>query len=356
MFKKRVVPGIVVVFLTAVVVGLFLLPHPGRSVEQPIEERTTDVKIMEVEPAELTDWVELPASVEPYLSTEVPAEVGGKIDWIGPKEGSLISKGASILRIDQRTFQAQVDEAQASYNLALNDCKRIGQLYEQGIISKEKVDQCETNLATSQAKLEMAKLQLEKATIHAPVSGVLNELYFDVGEYVRQGDKIADVVVIDPVKVLVKIPEKDIPYIKQGEKVNVVSRMLDKKQYQGTISYISVVGDLATRTYSVEITVPNPSREILPSMITRVRIVRQEIPDAITVPLFSVIPKGDFKAVFVEKDGRAEERQVKLGILDNNRVQILDGLRPHDHLIVEGHRELSDGEAVRVQGVLENFS
>jgi len=303
-----------------------------------------------------SDLIELPASVEPYVSTEVPAEIGGRIDWIGPKEGSPVSKGAPIMRIDQRTFQAQVEEARASYDLAQNDCKRTEQLYLEGILSKERLDQCKAAVATSLARLEVASLQRDKATIDSPLSGVLNRLYFDPGEYVRQGDKVADIVVIDPVKVLVKVPEKDIPYMKQGKKVDLLFDVLGGVERTGIVSYISVVGDAATRTYPVEITVANPSHEILPSMITRVRIVRQEIPDAVSIPLFSVVPRGDFKSIFVEKDGRAEERQVTFGVLHGNRVQILDGLRPHERLIVEGHRELADGEAVRVQNIVDDVS
>ncbi|RJP22317.1 MAG: efflux RND transporter periplasmic adaptor subunit [Candidatus Abyssobacteria bacterium SURF_5] len=356
MFKKQLIPGIVIIFLIALVAALFLLPGATRSIEQPPEERVADVRVMELNPDDLLDVIDLPATVEPFVSTEVPAEVSGRIDWIGPAEGSIISKGAPIIRIDQRTYQAELNEARASYDLAMNNHKRMQRLYEEGIVSKDKMDEFKTSVATSVARLDMAKVQLEKASINSPIAGVLNDVYFDVGEYVRQGDKVAEIVVIDPVKVLVRIPEKDIPYIKKDERVDVVFKMNGLEDRRGTINYLSVVGNAATRTYDVEITVPNPSHEILPSMIARVRVVKQHIPNAITVPLFSVIPRGDYKAVFVENDGRAEERQVELGILAGNSVQILSGLQPHERLIVEGHRELTDGEKIRVVGVAEEVS
>ncbi len=159
--------------------------------------------------------------------------------------------------------------------------------------------------------------------------------------------------VIDPVKITVKVPEKDIPYVSKGETALVSFGLLGEKSYEGTVSYISVVGDQSTRTYDVEITVGNRDREILPSMIGTVKMLRREIPDSITVPLFSVIPHGDFKVVYVEKDGKAEERQVELGILDGSRIQIVSGIKPDERLIVEGHRELADGESVEVRGSIE---
>lgn len=351
MAKRRVITGVLALsVIGALVMALLLLPGSTRSGELPATERTVDVKVVEVKPTLLREWIELPATVEPSISTKVPAEVEGRIDWIGPEEGDNIKEaGATILRIDQRSFSAQLEEAQAAYNLSSKNCSRFEDLHAQGAVSDEQLDQCRARVSADAARLEIAKIQIEKATVRAPTPGILNTLYFEVGEYVRKGDSIADIVVIDPVKILVKVPEKDIPFVHKGEEVFVSFEFLEAKSYKGTVSYLSIVGDQFTRTYNVEITVPNPNTEILPSMITVVKILRQDIPDAITIPLFSVIPRGDYAVVFVENNGTAEERRVELGILDGDRVQIVKGINPDDRLIVAGHRELADGESVRVR-------
>jgi len=357
MARTKLVAGFVIFILVCAVVLLLFLPRSTRSTETTNAERVTNVKVMEVTPVFLKEWIELPASVEPYVLTKVAAEVEGRVDWIGLDDGDTIAKpGVELLRIDQRSFQAQYEEAQAAYKLSQRNCKRIEDLHAQGIMSDEQLDQCRTKVATDGARLEIMKVQLDKATVRAPIAGVLNKVYVEVGEYVRQGEHLADIVVLDPVKILVKVPEKEIPYLHLGDKAQILSKILEDKSYEGTVSYVSMVGDSATRTYNVEITVPNPQREILPSMIATMKILKREIPDAIIIPLFSVIPRGDFSAVFVEKNGKAEERLVKLGILEGSSVQIVSGLEPHDRLIVEGHRELTSGEAVRVQGSPEASS
>jgi membrane fusion protein (multidrug efflux system) len=351
---KRVFAGVLILVLTLVVIILILLPKPTRSVEQGLNERTTDVSILEIQSEPLSAWLELPASVEPSLLTEVSAEVEGRISWIGPEEGDVIEDpGTLLLRIDERTFRAQFEEAQAAYELSSKRCNRIEELHAEGVASKEQLDQCQSEVASNAARFEIARIQLEKAVITAPSAGVLNKLYFEVGEYVRAGEHVADIVVIDPVKVLVKVPEKDIPYVHPGKKVEVSFDFLGEKSYEGTVTYISVVGEKATRTYDVEITVPNPDREILPSMIATVKTLKTEIPQAITIPLFAVLPRGDFSAVFVEENGRARERLVEFGILEGSRVQIVKGIEPNDRLIVEGQRELADGDLVRVRRVIE---
>jgi membrane fusion protein (multidrug efflux system) len=350
---KNIITGAIILFMTAVVIALIAFPKPRGSTAQSQDERTTDVKIMEVRTGPLSVWLELPASAEPFLSTVVSAEIDGRIDWIGPTDGDILDKpGKPLVRIDQRTFRAQLNEAQAAYDLASDDCRRLEQLHKEGIATDEQLDRCRSRMEADVARLEVAKIQLEKATISAPIAGVLNKSYVEIGEYVRKGDRIADIVVIDPVKVVTKVPEKDVPYIRKGQKIYVSLEFIREKSYEGTVSYISVVGDQATRTYNVEITVPNPNLEILPSMIATVRSLRTEIAGAITIPLVAVIPRGDYSLVFVEEDGKARERLVEFGILVGNGVQILKGLEPGDRLIVEGQRELADGEPVQVRSTV----
>jgi len=352
---KWIIAGIAVLTMIAAVVLLFLFSPASTSTGQIPEHKATDVRTMRVTAAPLTDWIQLPASVEPYVSNEVSSEVEGRIDWIGPKEGDRVEEDESILRIDQRLFRAQMEEAQAAHDLSVKQCRRAEDLHAEGIFSDEEIDQCRTKVATDAARLEIAKIQLEKATVKAPIAGVLNKSYFDMGEYVKSGDRVVDIVVIDPVKVLVKVPEKDIPYLRLGDKVHVSLDFWGEKGVDGAVSYVSVVGDRSTRTYEAEITVANPTHEILPSMIASVRIVRREIQRAVTVPLASVVPRGDYSVVFVEKDGKAQERLIELGVLDGSRIQIIKGIEADENLIVEGHRGLSDGEPVRVRGSNDVF-
>ena len=348
---KRIFAGITVLSLIMVLaaVVLFAQTRTTASMEQLPDQRTTDIRIMEVKAGPLIEWVELPASVEPFMTNEVSVEVEGRIDWIGPKEGDTIAEaGIPLLRIDQRLFKAQLDEARAAHDMSSKKCQRAEELHADGVFSDEQLDQCQSQVVTDAARLEIALIQLEKATVHTPIAGILNKSYFEVGEYAQKGEKVGDIVVIDPVKVLVKAPEKDISHLKLGDKVGILFSLLDDKKLEGIISYMSVVGNRATRTYDVEITVPNPERQILPSMIASVVFVKQQIPDAITVPLVAVLPRGDFAAVFVENEDIARERPVELGILEGSRIQILKGLEPGDRLIIEGQRQLSDGDPVKV--------
>jgi membrane fusion protein (multidrug efflux system) len=348
---KKIYTGTFVLSLMVAValVVVFSLPQPTTSTEQLPSQRAVDVRVMEVKAATLTEWIELPAGIEPFMTNEVSAEVDGCIDWIGPEEGDSISEaGTPLVRIDQRLFRAQLDEARAVYDLSSKKCARAEDLHSQGVFSDEQLDQCRTKMATDAARLEIAKIQVDKANVSAPIAGILNKCYYDVGEYVRKGDMVAKIVVIDPLKALVKVPEKDISFITLGDEVTVKFSFFGNDGLTGVVSYVSVVGDPMTRTYEVEVTLPNPDRRILPSMIASVKIQKRRIVDAITVPLVSVLPRGDFAVVFVEEDGKAVERMVEPGIFHGNSIQIIRGIEVGDRLVIEGQRRLSDGDSVRV--------
>ena len=204
--KKKTVSGLIGISMIIALVVLFKYPMPETSGSQQTAERSTDISIMVVEAGPLTEWIELPAEVEPFISNEVSAEVDGRVDWIGPREGDTIAEpGTPILRIDQRLFRAQLEEAEAAYDLSTKKCSRAEELHAGGIFSDEQLDQCRTQVATNAARLDIARIQLDKATVSAPVAGVFNRSYFEIGEYVKKGDRIAEIVVIDPVKILAKL-------------------------------------------------------------------------------------------------------------------------------------------------------
>ena len=115
MFIKKTVAGLIGVSMIIALVVLFKYPRPATPSSQQVGERSTDVRIMVVEAGPLTEWIELPVEAEPFMSNEVSAEVDGRIDWIGPREGERIAEpGTPILRIEQRLFRAQLEEAEAA--------------------------------------------------------------------------------------------------------------------------------------------------------------------------------------------------------------------------------------------------
>ncbi|MBW2059181.1 MAG: efflux RND transporter periplasmic adaptor subunit [Deltaproteobacteria bacterium] len=347
--------SILLVAVVALILSLFLiLSGCGErgAAEKPPPERVTNVVVLPVVPTLVRDQITLPGNVEPWEDIRISAEVSGNIEWIGPKEGDRVRKGQILIRIDTETLKAEVGKAEALYLLKKHQVERRRELYEKGFISKEQLDLAVTERDSALRNLEVTRIRLSKGTIRSPINGLVNSIPVDPGEYVKIGDPLMNLVRVDRVKLVAAVPEMDVPFVRLSQKVRVTLDALGGEAFEGDIIYLSPKGDTVTRTFTMKVALDNPSFRIKPGMIGRVTVVKRTFPNAIAIPLFAVLDRGDRKVVFVEDHGIARERTVRFGVIENSRIQILQGLSPGDRLIVKGHRGLSDGDKVAVRGIV----
>lgn len=362
-----------VFIVAAVIVAYFVLKGATEEADGPPAEVPINVVVSAVEKAPLPDAILLPASVEPYRSVTVSAEVAGKVEWLGVEEGRRVEEGAAIARIDTATLQVDLDMAGSAYKLAQSNFNRGERLFSENALSEDAFEQRKSQLEVAEALHESARIRFAKGSIAAPVAGILNRRYIELGEYAKIGDPIADIVEVDRVKVVIDVPEKEITHIEVGEPLAILSDVEmggaagrlelpepfaslvaeslpeGRSLRLGAVTYRSVVAAPATRTYRVEVTLANPDLALLPGRIVRAVILRRIIADAISVPLRAVVPREGRVIVFVENGGRAREVEVELGITDGRDIQVISGLEAGDMLVIEGQRQLRDDQAVTVR-------
>jgi membrane fusion protein (multidrug efflux system) len=307
------------------------------------------VAVTVVEPVPIKDVVYLPGETEAYEDVKVAANAAGRVEWIGPREGQTVQKGALLAKIDVSAHKAALEHAKAAYSLAGDLCERRRRLYANKIIAKEELDQSETQLKLALTDLEQIKVKYDHGFPKSPITGIINHLYVDVGEYADTGKPIADIVNIDRIKINVRVPELDVRYVKKGQKTPIKIDAFAERPLTGTVEFVSFKADPATKTFLVRSVIDNPEHDIRPGMIGRVAFVRRIIPDAVAVPLFAIVDKGGERIVFIEKGGIAESRTISIGVIVGDRVQITGGLNVGDHLIVKGHTEVEDGMKVTVK-------
>jgi membrane fusion protein, multidrug efflux system len=344
--------AIIVFVLLAMVAGIVLVakkaPADANNAPQAPPEVAVDVSLAVLKPKAMPDAILLPASVEPFRSVTISAEVPGKVERLGAEEGQSVKTGQELVRVDKRTLENALQQAQVSLGIAQTNYDRNKPLAEKGLVSTEEFDKFRAALAVAQTNLAGAKLTLEKSTVNAPCSGVLNRRYIEVGEYVMPGQKLADIVDVSKVKVVVDVPEKDITFLSVGSLMGIMLGTTEDSIVPGTVSYRSVVADPATRTYRVEVTADNKDQKLLPGMIVRMVLLRRMIQNAISVPLFAVIPREGRTVVYIAEGKRAVEREVTLGPTDGHDIQILTGVKAGENLVVEGQRQLKDGQLLNI--------
>jgi membrane fusion protein, multidrug efflux system len=336
----------------AAVGGLFLAANmPSKNRTVPAEEPAplnVDVMTIIAEP-EFSETFELPAVVEPNRVVMVSAEVAGNIESIPVSKGNAVKAGDLLVRLDSDLIRPQVAVAQAQLNRDKIQYERMKALVANEATSRSDLDDATTKLAVSEATLENITVQLERSSIYSPISGILNGLQVEDGEYVQPGMQVAEIVETDPVKVVVNIPEKDVSFLKETTKAEILFDYKGKQEtLAGTITFLSQLADTMTRSVPMEITAENHNGYLHSGQIVKVQLTRRTIKNAILIPLSAVIPMENGNAVYIVNSSLAQRKEVELGIIKGDRVQITRGLLSGDQLIVAGHRFVAPGQKVNV--------
>ncbi len=367
---RRFVPGTRAWFI-ALAVLLFLItlallacnaaendkPDAGESATRPGNgEASTpgaikpvSVRVQRVEPTTIRDILVLPGQTEAIQDVALAAEHAGQVEWVGPAEGQPVTKGELIAKIDAAALEAELGRAKASLALAEDQARRRQLLFDGHVLSREELDESLTQRTLAKGTAREVQVNYEKGMVRSPIDGVVNTWHVDPGEYVAVGDPLAVLVNVSRVHIKVNVPELDVRYLAPGQPVFVTVDAYPGDTWTGSIEFVAFKADSATKTFLVKVLVDNADSRIRPGMIARAAFLRRAIEGAITAPLFSVVDKGGERVVFVEVDGKAQARTVSLGVLEQERVQLTDGVKLGENLIVSGQTEVEDGMRVQVQ-------
>jgi membrane fusion protein (multidrug efflux system) len=372
-FVKRVVAGTVLVGLAvAAVFAIAMLPTPEEEIP-PVELKPVNVTVWPVQPvAELADTFVLSAVVEPERVVNVAAEVSARIERYAEhgatvalegkpsgggmplEEGASVSEGDPLVYLNSDLLQARYDRARAQLEYDERELNRLKRLFEQGNTSQTELDDARTSFEISKANTAEAWQELQRATISAPINGILDRLPMEPGEFATPGAVVAQIVNTAQVKVMVDIPERDIHYLSVGDPVEVLVEAPGLERVQGYIRYLGAVAEPQTRTTPAEILIDNADGQLRSGQIVRVRLTRRVIDQALMIPLASVIPLEVDRVVYVVNDqDEAARRTVELGFIRGQSIRVLNGLTPGDRLIVDGHRFVGPGQPVAVVNTLQ---
>ena len=349
-------PTLVFILLIGVIVMLFGMIKT--QAEASKEEKTkalrhdlakTNVVAMELIPGPVQDRLNLPGVVRPWVEIDAVAEVNGIIADKKVQLGQYVKTGDVLAMIDDRDYQNSFISAKAAYQAADTSFRRLNELLKNKAVAQAQVDEARAHLETSRAAMANAQLRLDRTVIRSPLTGVVDQTFIEAGQYVNPGQEIAKILQIDKVKVEVGIPESDVDAVRQVKHFQVIIDALGGKRFKGEFNFLARSATNMARLYNLEITVANPDGEILPDMFTRVDIIKKEVSDGLTVPLFSLIKRQDGRqAVYLAEGGTVRLQEVEVGIQEGWQVQITKGVSAGDKVVVVGHRNLNDGGAVNV--------
>lgn len=327
----------------------------GVDAKAPVHVETAEVR-RELVPRYMT----LTGSISADVSSEVAANVSGRVTRTYVERGMPVKAGQVLASIDSRAAGLQVaaaaaqsQAAQTQLNLARQDCERAEGLFRQGAISKAEYErqttQCTAQLYqanAAQANADLAGKAVGDATIRAPFAGIVGERFVNVGEFVQPPTRVASVFAVDPVRVSLSVPESAVGSVKVGQSLVLSVSSSPGKEFPATVRFLSPALRPTTRDLIVEASAPNPDGELHPGMFAtaRVAIGEEEQP---TVPVRAIKADGTVKRLFAVRDGRAFEMVVRTGVEKDGRVVVYESLAAGEKVVVAPPAGLEDGSPVQ---------
>lgn len=314
------------------------------------KQKTYPVEVTKIKKQPIQKTLEYTANLVAFKEIHFAPASPGRIDKIYVEVGSKVKKGQLLVETDK----TQLTQALTQLENARSNYYRIDTLHQLGSISEQQYEQAKTQYELAQSNVEYLK---ENTTLISPINGTVTGKYFENGELYSgapntQAGKAAvlSLMQINPIKVMVSIPQTYFPVINKNMEVDITTDMYPDDNFKGTIYKIHPTIDQYTRTFKVEIKIENTDERLRPGMFATITINLDKI-KALVVPSIAVLKQEgtNNRYIFVHKNGQAHKINVKIGRRFNDKVEIKspevnEGLA----LIIEGQANLLDGTPVNV--------
>jgi membrane fusion protein, multidrug efflux system len=337
------------------------------------------VELGAVRRAPVTEQIVVVGNLIGDATVAVVPKVAGRLQDVYVRLGDHVARGQRVAKIEDQEIEQQVKQAEAAFEvakatirqreadlaLAQTNVERSRSLFERQLLPKQTLDDNEARYQAALAQLDLARAQntqsqarldelritLANTTIPSPVEGFVARRAADPGAFVSQNAPVIDVVDIRRVRLVVNVVEKDLRQVKDGDPASVGVDAFPGENFSGRIARVAPVLDPATRTAPIEIEIPNPGYRLKPGMYARVVIVTGNKKDALVVPPNAVVDVNGRRGVYLASEGDiASFHPVRVGIEDDERVEILEGVSEGDTVITTGASALTDGARFIVAG------
>lgn len=347
--KRKYIYLVIIIGVIAFAAYKFSSKKEGK-IEAPTEAPKGSpiaVSGMVVSPRDFANVLTVSGSIEPNEQVQIRSEVSGIIRNLYFQEGSYVQKGQVLFNIDDTELQAQLLQMQTQEKLADENARRAALLLEKEAISTQENDVARADLQSAKAQTQLIEAQIAKTKVRAPFNGKIGLRSVSAGEYLTPTTVVANLMNVNPIKILFSVPEKYTSQIKEGQPLNF-SVSGSGKKYDAKIYAIEPGIDALTRTVQIRALAANESGELFPGSFARVEFPINMVQDAVLIPTEAVIPIQNGKQVFVYKNGKAVAINVETDSRTNTDILVSEGINIGDTVLTSGVMSLKDGMNVQV--------
>ncbi|MCJ8163467.1 efflux RND transporter periplasmic adaptor subunit [Pontibacter sp. E15-1] len=343
---------IVVVLVALGAIGFKLMSNKEQmAANAAVAEIRSDaipVTVTEIETAKLDKSFTAQGNFAPIQSLTLLSETQGQIQKVYKRKGDKVKAGELLLLVENNTMAADLATAQTNAEKAKRDLERFENLAAGDAITQRQLEDARMAVKSTQGQLVAARQRLNKTRIVAPISGEINNIYIEVGAYLSMSTKLYDIVNVDKLKLEVKASESEVLLINKGDKVTVQADAGAGQEYEGVVTAIAAQAD-PTLKFDVEIEVKNAANNNLRAgMYGTALFAVADQREAILLPREAIVGSIQNPSVYVVKDQKATLRKVKVGIVTQDKVELLEGVQPGEQIVKSGQINLREGIKVSV--------
>jgi membrane fusion protein (multidrug efflux system) len=335
-----------------------------RSKEEVAAVVAPPVLVAPAEAQRVEDRIEATGELRAQNAAAVAAQVGGQVTKLVRDEGAAVGSDEVVIEIDPELRKLELDnaralaaQAEAQAGEAGRELSRMEKLHAEGVAADAKVDQMRTQIVTArgardaaQAQLGMAERAMRNASVKAPFAGLVARRYVSQGEFVQPGQKLFDLVALDPIEVEFHLPERDSSKVAQGASVGVRVAPFPDEVFAAQVSLVSPTIDPQTRTLRVKAILANPDGRLRPGLFARADLGISTRDHVVMIPEDAVLQRADGAIAYrLVPQNRVERRKLTLGIFQGGKVEVVDGLAAGDLVVIRGQDQLTDGITVSIR-------
>lgn len=300
-----------------------------------------------VQPQTFDNNLSLSGSIEANEQVEIRSEVSGIVEGIYFNEGSNVSKGQVLFKVNDIELRAQLRQMQTKEGLAKENERRAKLLLQKEAISQEEYDIAGADYRSAQAESQLIKAQIGKTSVRAPFSGKIGLRSISPGTYITPEILVAKLVNIGKLKITFSIPEKYASQIKINSNLSFTVAGTTQK-YTARVYAIEPEIAVDTRTLQIRAIAENKDGKLLPGSFANVELPLSTIKDALIVPSEAIVPVQNGKKVFITENGTAKEVMVETETRTAKDILVLKGLKAGDTVLTTGVMALKNDTKVKV--------
>jgi multidrug efflux system membrane fusion protein len=316
---------------------------PPETVEQPKAPLRT---VAVITPPRLMHAraIRISGHTEAEKRVTLATRVMGVIESLPVKQGERVERGDLVMRLDASDKEAAIRMAESVVTQRQAEASAAERLVAGGNAPKLQADQARAALATAKSQLENAKAELAQYEIHAPYNGLIDRVPVQRGSTILAGAEVATLINLDPLLAIGEVSERDLRYLKLGDTADI--RLVDGSVVKGTLRYISRDASPATRTFRIEVAIPNENKSLPAGMSAEITLLAEKT-DSVMLPrsVVTLSADGDLGIRAVDKDNKVVFFPIDL-VDDTPKGLVLAGIPADARIIVAGQDLVSEGDEV----------